>query len=348
MSKDLFGDTIEPKKKKVNQTVYYLSVSAMQKCIRRGETERAVNFARVAYGQQSYRAFCRLWTILFEDCGTSLEALQAFREYPLGSKEFEPLIPLVIAMSESTKDYNQVYVSDLVQGACYGKSLSPVALYLALKDTAHAPLVEWYKAWPERKLDIFDLLDYDSSNEWIPKLCKIGCKFDRSNFAIGVPYLLCSGLSTVSSVKKVDVSTTLYRDFLPLEAADIHTRQGKFAYSVFLKNHWDKGTKINRDAMGEFVFYHEGVVHDREYVRPFNFRQMVWDLVSSHEEIAYLADMFDPEQVERWESALPKVNDLRSWVLDNHYSEDMDILQSEYEKDFINVSKEKEPTLSGS
>jgi hypothetical protein len=345
MSKDLFGDAIESKKK-VNQTVYYLSVSAMQKCIRRGETERAVNFARVAYGQQSYRAFCRLWTILFEDCGTSLEALQAFREYPIGSKEFEPLIPLVIAMAECVKDYNQVYVSDLVQGACYGKSLPPVALYHALKDTDHAPLVEWYKAWPERKLDIFDLLDYDSSNEWIPTLCKLGCKFDRSNFAIGVPYLLCSGVSSVLRIRSRDVSTTLYRDFFPLEAADIHTRQGKFAYSVFLKNHWKHGS-IKRDEMGEFVFYHEGVVHDREYVRSFNLRQMVWDLVSSHEEIAYLADMFDPPQVERWESALPQVNKLRAWVLDNHYSEDMDIFQSEYEKDFIDVSGKEAPAISG-
>ena len=191
-------------------------------------------------------------------------------------------------------------------------------------------------------------MDYDSSNNWIPTLCKIGCKFDRSNFAIGVPYLLCSGLSSVSKVKERDVSTTLYRDFLPLEAADIHTREGKFAYSIFLKNLWDRGTSLSRDAMGEFVFYHEGVVHDREYVRPFNFRQMVWDLVSSHEEIRYLADMFLPAQVDLWESSLPKVNELRSWVLDNHYEEDMDILQDEYEKDFIDVSGKEAPAISGS
>ena len=334
--KDLFGDDIAPKesKPKTNQTVYYLSVSAMQKCIRRGETERAVNFAKVAYSQQSYRAFCRLWTILFEDCGTSLEALQAFRDYPIGSKEFEPLIPLVIAMAESTKDYSQVYVSDLVQGACYGKPLPPIALYHALKDTPHAQLVEWYKSWPERKLDIFDILDYDSSNEWVPVLCKLGCKFDRSNFAIGVPYLLCSGLSSEFRIEQRKLSTTLYRDFLPLESVDIHTRQGKFAYSIFLKNH-SGDAALKRDVMGDFMFYHEGVLHDREYVRPFNFRQMVWDLVSSNEELSHLSNMFDTSQVDFWKSALPSVYELRSWVLDNHFEDDMDLMQHEYEKDFI-------------
>ena len=257
--------------KKQNQTVYYLSVSAMQKCIRRGYTERAVNFAKAAYRQQPYRAFCRLWTILFEDCGTSRESLQAFRDYPIGDKTFEKLIPLIVAMSEGVKDQQAVSASDLIKGSYGSHSLPPVPLYQALKNTEHKSLVEWYKQFPERGVEIFDLADYDSGDDWIPELCKLGAKFDRSGFSLGVGYLF-GRPQTWDSVTpdENETSLTFFDEFFPLEALDIHTRQGQFAYSVFLKNTGWGEAGFTRDSLGDILFYLEGAIHNKSYRHSFD------------------------------------------------------------------------------
>jgi hypothetical protein len=348
--KDLFGDELPAQKSKPNQTVYYLSISSIQKCIRRGETERAVNFAKVAYRQNGYRTFCRLWTILFEDCGTSLDALQAFRNYPLGSRNFSDLVPLITAMSESVKDYRPVYLSDVIKGASWGQGFPPVALYQALKGTPFSLAIEWYKEYPERELEVFDLLDYDAEDAWIPKLCKLGCKFDYSKFSLGVPLLIHEdGVDDPTTTLEDTTELTLYRDFLPLESVDTHTRQGKFAQNIFLKN--NSNSWLDKNSIGGSVFFHEGVIHSKSKVGAFDLRKLLWDILSKNPKTSFLDTIYTEETKLFWSEKLSDLNSLRSWVLDKHFNDDVNYLQSEYEKDFIDVKveeKEREPEPSSS
>ena len=337
--KDLFGDDIPAEKAKPNQTVYYLSVSAMQKCIRRGETERAINFAKVAYRQNGYKTFGRLWTILFEDCGTSLEALKVFNNYPIGSKTFSDLIPLIKSLSNSVKDTLPVFLSSVIKGACWGVTLPPVPLYLKLKDTPFRPAIEWYKQWPEDKLEVFDSLDYDDELKWLPRLCKLGCKFDYSKFALGVPLLLHeSGINLKTSVVPNNSKLTYFKDFLPLEAVDVHTRQGKFALNIFLKK---VSSALPRDVIRESLFYLEGVVHNQRRVREVNLRTLLWELVAEHSKLTFLPQLTSPEAQDFWLNNSDQLNSIRTWVLNTHFEDDLELLQAEYEKDLINVEKEK-------
>lgn len=330
--KDLFGDELPAKKPKPNQTVYYLSVSAMQKCIRRGDAERAVNFARVAYRQNSYKTFCRLWTILFEDCGTSIPSLEAFNKYPIGEKTFENLIPLITAMADSVKDTDTVYVSNLITGNSWNKTLQPIPLYLALKETPYSEIIEWYKAWPERKLEVFDSLDYDDSLDWLPRICKLGHKFDYSKFALGTPILIHSDVPTTVVESKLE--TPLYKNFLPLVSVDIHTRQGNFALNVLLKR---KSSSLSKEAIKYGLFYSEGLLHDKRAIRKPLLRDILWNLLP----VNHLKELLTNEPENFWRENLDEFNAIREWVLDTHFQDDVELLQSEYEKDFINVEKEK-------
>ena len=120
---------------------------------------------------------------------------------------------------------------------------------------------------------------------------------------------------------------------------DVHTRQGKFALNILLKK---TTSSISRDVIRESLFYLEGLVHNRRKVREFNLRQSLYRVAATTPKLTFLPELFSPQAVEFWEQNSSEINSLRAWVLDNHFADDLRLLQSEYEKDFIHAEEAEE------
>ena len=73
---------METQKEMVNAG--YLAMSALQKACRRNDVARALIAARLLWEWDPWRAFRRLVTVLFEDCGRDYAAHAAFMEMGWG------------------------------------------------------------------------------------------------------------------------------------------------------------------------------------------------------------------------------------------------------------------------
>jgi len=316
----------------ISKNGYYLAVSAIQKCIRRGDAERAVNLAKVAWRCNSYRLFARLWTILFEDCGRDIDSLLAFYRHRSGYATFEPLIPLIRSMAQGYHSRDVCGASSLIKDG----GINYERLEATLKGTVHEPFLELCRDRLEAIHDysVWDFGSGDANYDWTIELAERGMKFDWEKFSVGLPYFFQSRMMEPPAdipVKECG-PLTLYRDFYPLEALDDHTRPGKIAFATYIKHRSDP--YMGARDIGSYMFFQEGWLCSKLITHSFNFG-FIADTLAGY--TAYQR----PEIVEHFRTVVnPEMAKVRKWVLDKQCSQEMDQLKAAYLEDFFPI-----PTL---
>lgn len=81
---------------------YYLAISALQKCVRRGWADLAVKMGNVAWRLDKWRLFRRLFTVMFEEAGGDIEMMQVIAQWKGTYKDFSTLEPLIRQAVSST------------------------------------------------------------------------------------------------------------------------------------------------------------------------------------------------------------------------------------------------------
>src|SRR5688500_4194293 len=84
-----------PEDDDLRMNVYYLCLSAFQKCVRRGMTEHAINLGKICHRLQPYPFFARMHTVIFEEAGRDEDMLQKLFDWRGSYKEFGDLVPLI-------------------------------------------------------------------------------------------------------------------------------------------------------------------------------------------------------------------------------------------------------------
>lgn len=325
-------------KEELGKTAYYVGISALQKCIRRGEAERAVNFAKLCWRMEPHRLFCRLWTILGEDCGRDIPALLAFYKHRGGGFQFEPLVNLVVALANARKSREVCLTAYWLKG----DTLRPAILAAAVQGTVHEKLTELIQRWdgPEGQFSLWDYGVGDANLDWTIDVAERSGKFDWEKFCPAIPYFTMTDTRELTGkVYDEGGPLTIYDDFLPLEALDIHTRPGKHAINVFAKYRQDWlqsfGLPITGQNLGTNVFWMEGWLY-RNYC-PYRSLDIIglWDqmeYMQCQSPPCYAGEMKQRTMANMTEHVLPELNKCRAWLIgeDETYRNDLARMKTAY------------------
>jgi len=330
----------KPENEALGKGAYYLCVSALQKCIRRGDVLRAVNFAKVCWRINQYKLFSRLWTILLEDCGRDVLTLLEFYRYRAGFSTFEPLIPLIVRMCHADKNRDVWAASQIIRGH---EKLNQPALEAALVGhPIHCRMIDLHRDWAEKEWYAFSVWDYgvgDANYDWTLELAERSFKWDWSKLGVGLPYFFMVETREAPATNSVAEcgGVHLYDGWFPLEALDDHTRQGKICFGTYLKYRAVHFGECRED-MGWWVFCQEGWQYANLRSYGFNFPGLVfsnWTLPSG----ALLSSCYQPEAAEHWHTAVvPELNQVRTWFLDKTCADEMERIKAAYFDQWIGVA----------
>jgi len=324
----------------MNKNIYYLASSAAQKCVRRGEAEAAVNFARVMWELDKFATWKRIWIWLSEDCCRNTKALKLFHGWTESSKLFEPMIPLIQAMAEGPKDRTGASLSAIIRM----DQTSPVRIWTHLKDQPiHKRVIDLMKDWGDRYFECYDVWDYDigdNNYDWVIEVCERGSKYDREHFIVAIPYFFMK--DTRDTIDKCVVECgppTWYDNWFPLEAMDGHTRPGQSAFGVYCKHR--KFPKIGVTSgygLKPYVFFNEGWLATQYCPYSYNFINLWMDGVSKDTPQKVMSGYFNPEvRTYMQEEVLPELNNVRIWAIEKMFKEDFGLFKELYQKDFIKI-----------
>jgi len=339
---DAVSDELQPysKDEKPNKNCYYVAISCLQKCVRRGWVEGAVNWAKVAWRIDPYRLFCRLWTITFEDCGRDLETLLALYRHRGGGKKWEPIAKLVEQMAGGTHCRAVSHASLIMKKI---GEINTSHLFDCLKDTEHRRFINLCSDWDseEPNWDIYDVWDYGiggKNYDWTIELAQRAKTFDWSAFGWSLPYFFQrSTFCPTETVSDECEPLTLWNDFLPLEALDVHTQPGKLAIGILYKhNPLDYFTK---DQAGDALFFAEGWLLRNHSPYPYDWARLLCELRKDDNPGGSWAWYLDPEVVAHTKADLiPEILSIREWMLEKgSMVKDGERLQIEYYKDHIEL-----------
>lgn len=305
------------------KNVYYLAISATQKCIRRSQVEAAVNFAKVAWRADMAAAVKRIWTWWMEDCGTNFEAAKLLRKPFNTLPEF---LHLVSVLASGVKNRDAAYSGCLLTNSGIRRDA-----FILLTNEGPRDFAQLVGHWPSEEFEVYSRIDLVRDSEdirWVLTLCEQGAKKNRDGFAYGIPYFLadCGKAKLRPLVNEVSAKSLLYDDFLPLESVDCHTRPGAAAISAFTKRH-----EYDKTAMDNMSFYLEGWLLRDMSAHEFPFWKLSLKLYN-------LLEYCTPKAARTYHSTiLPQLNDCRCWALKNTARNDVDHLKQLYLEDWITL-----------
>jgi hypothetical protein len=329
-------------KARFGKNAYYISLSALQKCIRRGHEQEAVNFAKVAWRIEPYKMFARLWTILYEDCGRDSNALIAFYRYKEGYSKLEPLLMLVSAMCRAGKSRESCYLSHWM----VGRDIEREIFKKELENTPHyQSLTDLIGRYHSSGMEVYDIWDFGVGNanfDWTIELADRSTKWDREQMGLGSPYFF-----TMIAREPAQAGTdecgpcTFYNGWLPLEAIDVHTRPGQHAVRAVLKYRAKEISELplslDYENFGSMMFIWEGWKY-RNY-QPY--RGLDFELLGRKMDFWQNYNCSGVAALQhlkpRFDSLLPEINQCRSWLLGNDYKNEVDLLKEAYFDNFIKI-----------
>ncbi len=325
------------KKEDLSLNAYYLAISALQKCVRRGDVERAVNFGKICWRMEPYRLFARLWTILYEDCGRDLPALRTFFRYREGYKSFEQIIPLIVAMAKANKSRDSACLSSIIRGA----TVIPTVFFAEIgQHPIHKRVLDFYKNWPDGEWSLYDPWDYgvgETNYDWTIELAERSTKWSREGFGVGSPYFFMRDTyRTEPTVNEVPGIGELYEDWFPMVAVDTHTRPGKMALGTYLKHREGKFGETPKD-FDWWVFHLEGWRYVRSEPYEFDFTQLCFKMQSIPS--GRLSTIFYEPGVQEYydTTVLPELHKVREWVLNKMHLDMMKKFKEAYLDDWVSV-----------
>jgi len=300
---------------KITKAAYYLLISGMQKAIRFGMPEVAVNLARVAHSIEPFRLFKRLWTVLFEDCGLNRSAMDKFQVSTLSYKKFDEMIPMIREMASGVKSRDSIGAAAFAKGG----SVPTEAVMEVLSANDCTDLPELAKIWDEDEKSVQDMYRPEDlvleEPQRLLNFVERGVKMDYECGGVAVPWFFTKKhYKPELSVKDETVNTELYCGFYPMAAIDEHTWPGKMVLAA-LKKRVEMPEVVeqgNTEMWLEWcMFYYEGSVHKRELKYPVP----LCDLALASDGYGWLmsADVRD------WFVGLmPKITELRRWAITKH------------------------------
>jgi len=286
----------------------------MQKCIRRGNPQGAIKFAKVAHNIQAGPLYKRLWTILLEDCALNLEAIKAFNIYAhsgKGYKYFPDFQHLVQMMAEGEHSGCCIELSHIIKKM----DIKPAGLIHLLEKSKFSEVIHIYKHFEGIEFAAYDA--FKDIPQWIIDFAELSVKLDRERLGIALPYFyIPKNASACTNVGDQTDKGTFYRDFLPLEAVDTHTRPGKMAYSIYLRNK-RQDTELNQHVFASTMFLNEGKLfrNFKKFECDFcHIRQCMIEYPKASYNGGYLISKEMKEHVDT--VVRPELNKIRIWVLE--------------------------------
>jgi hypothetical protein len=232
----------------VDYDVYYLALSALQKCVRRGDLSGALRFAKAAWLENSLGLHSRLFTILFEDCGRDLSTLKAFSESSFSHKDLDAVLHLVGVLARSGKSHDSFGASWYV---CRRYDYDSIP-------EKYSKLDYLRERWSFTGLDTYDSLGIPESLSWMPRFLGVAARYDRESLSPAAMYLSAIDCTSENSFTFVDeCGEAANIDGFPLFALDKHTRPGLHILSL-LADYLTKFSVCTLEDLGMYVFLREG------------------------------------------------------------------------------------------
>ena len=317
-----------------NLTVYYLSISAMQKCIRRNDAVNAIRYGWMAWSQKPELLWKRLWTVLFEDCGRNINAMKAFYTHRTGYRSFEEIGELIRTMAVGPKSKDSNSLSRLIMR----KKVSPIKMARVLrKSKKHCRVLELADEWSTKRMAMYDNYEMSKGLDWVIDVAERSLTFDREYLGVGAPYFWMKGYKYTKGEPVDEVGPLTYLNgWFPLEALDQHTRPGKYAYTVFLKH--ERLKYMTRDTFKQFVWFNEGYLLQSKDAYKYNFERLRFDCQTFDTESRTGACFFREDIGEYVrETILPELNKARKWVMLKSNRDDYVALKERYDKAKIEI-----------
>ena len=326
------------KGKAPDKNVYYVCLSAVQKCIRRCDATRAINLAKIAWRCEPFYFWRRMWVFLAEDCSRNVDALQLFYNWRTGPYDFEGMVPLIRCMADGPKDK----VGPPLAAFLTHRYCSPMQVYLHLKDDPiHIILTELMKKWPDRGLSAYDKYKFvvgENDYSWLLELAERAEQYDRDKFCYAIPYFFMPETQRESIPPANEVSELiLWNNCFPLEALDMHTRPGQAAYGTYRKRN---STYIvpndDKTGFGHWIFWNEGGAMRNRHAYPYDFTRLWLSGVPTQTKNRVASDYISSANRELlFSEVLPEINKIRLWVIEKLYKDDFLRIQVEYQRDFV-------------
>lgn len=318
---------------------YYLLVSGMQKAVRFGMPEVAVNLARVAHGLEPYRLYRRVWTVLFEDCGLNKAALSMFFETRGSHKDFDRIVPLVVAMASGPKTHAVFGATMLIKGE---PAELPVRMVEELQRTeCGRELLILREKWNKEELfEYYNTMEFACTDvgRWVLDLVERSMATDYEKWGVSVPLFFTKNVAVDSKdwgvTEDQTLNTELFNGFYPFAALDEHTWPGKMMISalrnqIVFPSEW-LGVDGKKELWLEWIIFGlEGAAHKDELLWPPQF----WKIALSGCGYAWL---FEPRVQEWLVSCMPKMRELRLWAI-GKYSGLFAEMERLYRTDLVKV-----------
>ncbi len=300
------------------KNAYYLLVSGMQKAVRFGMPEVAVNLARVAHSLEPYRLYRRIWTVLFEDCGLNEVALNLFAAERGSYRDFDSISPLIAAMASGPKTHAVFGATMIIKGE--PEELPPCTVEELRRTKCGQELLTLRDKWKRAELfEYYEGMEFPrrDGGKWVVELVRRSMATDYEKWGLSVPlfFAVQGAVERVNreAIEDQTLNTELFNGFYPFAALDEHTWPGKMMISALRKqmgfpSEWF-GVHGNRELWLEWIIFGlEGSAHKDELLWP----PPLWRIALSGCGYAWLFE----SRVREWLiSCLPKMRELRLWAM---------------------------------
>lgn len=315
----------EAQNKEFVENSYYITISALQKCIRRGLTKESLTWAKVGLVLSPQRLFQRFHTILFEECALDFDLLKKFHETKCVAGDHQTILKFVALMCDARKADNSTCALSLmiVGDIPPNKETCAWLIKQGLGD-----VVEIQRDWDSFKYQLYDKR-LPLELRWLIDVCERSSSFDREKLAACIPILARTfGIKMISEAPLIDEcpETHMIDGWLPSCAMDGHTRPGMLAQRILF-------SRVQRVLPDKFdkniVFYYEGGRRNKKI-----------DLLTTFKDVycqQYSGVSLNTPQIQDFYTKFIKseMDDVRTWVVHSKMKESFEFLKSKYDE--VNV-----------
>ena len=276
-------------------TIYYVAISGLQKCVRRGDFEGASRMWRVASRIKAKEAHARLYTILFEDCGRDYRCLQFFHNWRGSLKSTDDGLRLVKALCESTKSRDAHAASKFITGK------APITSYVrsTINFSKYWANLGWVQAsWNSQGFDVYNKFKFVPEKQWVVDFCINTSKYDRSSMSASIPMFHAIDCTEVYQQVPEECGLNEYYEGIPLEALDKHTRPGLTVLGEVYNELRSEliGIGITSYCFGMYVFMNEGRLLTNKVLGEIDFwalcsKVKAWDCFEISNRVTYFKDV---------------------------------------------------------
>lgn len=316
--------------KEARKNCYYLSISAVQKCVRFGYYKEAVRFAKIAHDIEPFRFYQRFHTILIEESSFDPALIETFQKTPFISKDTNKILYFVREMAQGIKVDNSTCATSLFVTDGKYKVNEEIESWLFHHNIEE--LISLKNEWEDSKYNWYG--PYDEL-EWLVCACERSHKFDYEQLGSSIPllykkleYSSATDCTLVNDIPHDDI--VMLDDWFPGASMDAHTRPGIMAIKILFKKLRDSAP-LPPDYDGQIVFQYEGGLKNNKISLPIDDFKKAFQ--RNHYSSKPGENLFSDEVKEFYTDKIkPELNNLRRWVIDKKMKEVFEGFKQKYEE----------------